>query len=243
MTTYLSRYLNGEYKRVWDELYAQGEAVQYGPILSDADAVATETMLRVRTNIERITDRLYSLGYVFGTYPDGQTEIYGYGKPYCQPKSNIENEIYKFEQLEGVGSLPLSLKLFWQIVGDVDWMGYHPLWPAYSDPLVVYPLNAVRSDYEDWRASVNEGDVEAGRFGLQISPDYFHKDNVSGGAPYTIFVPNKSIDAVLEYERHQTTFVNHLRICFACGGFPGVEWHNGGIPKVIKELSDELLPI
>ena len=243
MTTFLDRYLRGECKRVWDELYIQGEAIQQEPLLSDAVAVATETMLRVRTNIERITARLHSLGYAFGTYPDGHTKIYGYTQPHHQPKRNIEKEIAEFEQLEGVGKLPLSLKLFWQTVGNVDWMGYHPHWPAYSDPLVVYSIEVAKSEYGDWRYAVDEGDVEAGQFGIPIAPDYFHKDNVSGGAPYTIFVPNAAIDAVIEYERHQTTFVNYLRICFAHGGFPGVEWHNGDIPKLMAELSDELLPI
>ncbi len=126
MTKFLNRYLHGEYKRVWDELYAQGEAIYEEPLLEDAVAVAKETMLRVRTNIERLTARLYSIGYIFGTYPDGDTKIYGYTHPHHLPKSNIEKEIAEFEQLDGVGKLPLSLKLFWQIVGDVDWMGYHP---------------------------------------------------------------------------------------------------------------------
>lgn len=243
MTTFLDRYLYGEYKQVWDELYAQGEAIHQESLLEDAVAVAEETMLRVRTNIELITARLYSLGYAFGTYPDGHTKIYGYTQPHHQPKRNIEKEIAEFEQLEGVGKLPLSVKLFWQIVGDVDWMGYHPLLPEYSDPLVVYPIDAARSEYEDWRYAVNELDIEAEQFGIPIAPDYFHKDNVSGGSPYSILVPNASIDAVLAYERHQTTFVNYLRICFAYGGFPGVEWHNGDLPKIMAELSDKLLPI
>jgi hypothetical protein len=243
MTTFLDRYLHGEYERVWDELYAKGEAVQQEPLLKDAVSVARETMLRVHTNVEQITARLYSLGYAFGIYPDGRTKIYGYSQPHQKPKRNIEKEIAEFEQLEGVGKVPLSLKFFWQLVGDVDWMGYHPLWPTYSDPLVVYPIEAARSEYEDWRYAVDEGDVEAGQFGIPIAPDYFHKDNVSGGAAYTVFVPNAAIDAVLEYERHQTTFVNYLRISFAHGGFPGIEWHNGDIPKIMTELSDELLPI
>ena len=243
MTTFLDRYLQGEYERVWDELSAQGEAIYQEPLFDDAVAVAKETMLRVRKNIERITDRLYSLGYAFGTYPDGHTKIYGYTQPHHPPKENIDKEISDFEQLEGIGKFPFSLRLFWQIVGDVDWMGYHPLWPAYSDPLVVYPIEAARSDYEDWRYAVNEGDVEAGQFGASIAPDYFHKDNVSGGAPYTILVPNPAIDGVLEYERHQTTFVNYLRICFAYGGFPGCQWHNRDIPKIMAQLSDGLLPI
>jgi hypothetical protein len=211
--------------------------------LDDAVAVVQETMLRVRENIKEITARLYTLGYAFGTYPDGITKIYGYPQPHNPPKANIKREILEFEQLEGVGKLPLSLSMFWEIVGDVDWMGYHPLWPPYSDPLVVDPIEAARSEYEDWHYAVNEGDVEAGQFGIPIAPDYFHKDNVSGGAPYTILVPNAAIDAVLEYERHQTTFVNYLRICFAHGGFPGVEWHSGEIPKMVADLSDGLLAI
>ena len=242
MTTFLDRYLHGEYRRVWDELYAQGEAIHKEPLLEDSAAVAKETMLRVRTNIECITTRLYSIGYVFGIYPDRHTKIYGYTQPHHLPTRNIERDLAEFEQLEGVSKLPLSLKFFWQIVGDVDWMGFHPLWPEYSDPLVVYSLESARSGYEDWRCAVLDGDIEAGQFGIPIAPDYFHKDNVSGGSPYTILVPNAAIDAVLEYERHQTTFVNYLRICFAHGGFSGVQWQTGNIPKIMAELADDLLP-
>ncbi len=243
MPTFLDRYLQGEYEQVWDDLYAEDQAIYQEPLFHDAVAVVQETMLRVRKNVERITARLYAIGYAFDTYRDGHTKIYGYTQPHHPPIVNIGNEISEFEQLEGVGKLPLSLKLFWQIVGDVDWMGYHPLWPAYSDPLVVYPIEAARSDYEDWCYAVDERGAEAGRFGIQIAPDYIHKDNESGGSPYTIFVPNAAIDGVLEYERHQTTFVNYLRICFAHGGFPGIHRHNGDISKIVAKLSDGLLPI
>jgi hypothetical protein len=243
MPTFLDRYLQGEYEQVWDDLYAQGEAIYQESLFHDAVAVAQETMLRVRKNIEQITARLYTIGYAFGTYPDGHTKIFGYTQPHHTPKVNIGKEISEFEQLHCVGKLPLSLKLFWQIVGDVDWMGYHPLWPVYSDPLVVYPIDAAKSDYKDWHYAMNEGDAEAGRFEIPIAPDYFHKDNVSGGSPYTILVPNGAIDGVLEYERHKTTFVNYLRICFAHGGFSGVHRHDQDIPKLITKLSDGLLPI
>jgi hypothetical protein len=90
---------------------------------------------------------------------------------------------------------------------------------------------------------VNEGDAEAGLFEVIIAPDYLHKDNVSGGLPYSILVPNAAIDGVLEYERHQTTFVNYLRICFAHGGFSGANWCNGNTSKLVEQLSDGLLPI
>jgi hypothetical protein len=243
MSSFLERYLQGEHERVWDELYARGDAIYEEPLFEDAVAVVQKTMFRVRKNINEITARLHTLGYAFGTYPDGHTNIYGYTQPHNPPKENIDKEILEFEQLKGVGKLPLSLSLFWQIVGDVDWMGYHPLWPAYSDPLVVYPIEAAISDYEDWRYAVNEGDAEAGQFGIPIAPDYFHKDNVSGGSPYQISVPNAGIDGILEHERHQTTFVNYLRICFAQGGFPGIKWYVGDIPQMMTQLSDGLLPI
>jgi hypothetical protein len=34
-------------------------------------------------------------------------------------------------------------------------------------------------------------------------------------------VPNAGVDGLLLWERHQTTFVNYLRIAFRCAGCPG----------------------
>jgi hypothetical protein len=74
---------------------------------------------------------------------------------------------------------------------------------------------------------------------MPIAPDNYHKNNVSGGPPYSIIVPNKAIDAKLENEWHTTTFVNYLRICFRHGGFPG----RGSLPINLVELTRDLLPI
>jgi len=90
---------------------------------------------------------------------------------------------------------------------------------------------------------IREGDVEAGKFGIIIAPDLYHKDNVSGGAPYSIEVPNRTIDGLLLNERNETYFVNYLRMSFKYGGFPGMQWHKGGIAKEILELANDLLPI
>jgi hypothetical protein len=56
-----------------------------------------------------------------------------------------------------------------------------------------------------------------------IAPDEYHKDNVSGGAPDEIHLPNSAMDAELENEWHETSFVEYLRVCFKWGGFPGFE--------------------
>jgi hypothetical protein len=40
---------------------------------------------------------------------------------------------------------------------------------------------------------------------------------------YEIEVPCACADTTLLYERHETTFVNYLRICLRWAGFPGWE--------------------
>ena len=68
---YLERYLQGEHERTWAELQELGPAVRQEPVYSEARAVADETMRRVRRNCERLIDRLRSMDYRLGTYPDG----------------------------------------------------------------------------------------------------------------------------------------------------------------------------
>ena len=63
--TYFERYQSGEHAAVWDELVALGEGVRHPLYLVDATAVATETMRRVRHNIEILISRLAEMGYRF----------------------------------------------------------------------------------------------------------------------------------------------------------------------------------
>lgn len=58
MPSYLKRYVAGDYEDVWSELMALGEGVHLPPVLRDAEAVATETMRRVRDNVEMLISRL-----------------------------------------------------------------------------------------------------------------------------------------------------------------------------------------
>ncbi len=159
------------------------------------------------------------------------------------PLDDIREKIAEYEALEGIGVFPLSLRVFWEVVGSVDFTGYHPLWPRFSDPLILFPVESIDGDYPSWREGVEAGDIEAGPFEVAIAPDYFHKDNISGGAPYSMRVPNDAIDGILEYERHETTLVDYLRICFRYGGFPGLEFHKGEIPGEISGLSEGLMAI
>jgi hypothetical protein len=168
-------------------------------------------MRRVRRNCERIISRLHKLGYVFGTFPDGTRRSYR-AEPLTLPSNQMQSD---YKELESeAGPLPLSLITFWQEVGAVDMVGMHPSWPDGLDPLVVDPPEGALSFLDD------EGeDIFVG-----LAPDDLHKDNISGGDPYGLQLPNSSADFPFMYERHNLLFVPYLRLAILrWGGFPGLE--------------------
>ncbi len=224
--SYLERYRAGDCERVWTELVGMGEAVRRAAVLADAVAVARETMARCRSNIERLRERLLKLGYQFKEP----------AQAFVPPRKDVLQQIAGLESR--VGPLPLSLCAWYEIVGSVDFRGSHPAWRVeYPDPLFVAPADYIL-EYDDenwWR----------GRYRVYIAPDPLHKEDVSGGPPCTIFLPNATVDAPVEQERHNTTFVDYLRTCFRWGGFLG--WDESP-PKIrpsdaLSELSGGLQPI
>ena len=219
---YLERYHNGEYEQVWSDLQALGPAVCQEPHYSLAREVAGETMRRVRRNCERIVSRLRFAGYVFGTFPDGSTGYYTNG-PLVAPSKATRADLAELEQR--AGPLPISLVAFWQEVGTVDLVGMHPLWPDGLDPLVVYEPEGAISDLDNWELLVEEGEEDgSGRFEASLAPDDLHKDNISGGNPYSVALPDPSADFVLLNERHGLLFVPYLRLAILrWGGFPGLD--------------------
>lgn len=217
---YLERYHNGEHEQVWSDLQALGPAVRHEPHYSLACGVASETMRRVRRNCERIISRLSAAGYVFGLYPDGSRGYYTEGS--LVPPSDATRA--DCAQLEAqVGPLPLSLAAFWQEVGSIDLVGMHRAWPKLLDPLVVYPPEAALSDLDEREESEGEDD-DLGQYEASLAPDDLHKDNISGGSPYSVALPDPSADFVLLNERHELLFVPYLRLAILrWGGFPGLD--------------------
>jgi hypothetical protein len=231
---YLERYRNGEYEQVWDELRALGPAVRDEPHYSQAREVAAETMRRVRRNCELLVTRLRSLGYIFGTYPDGSTGYYTEGP--LVPLTDA-NRAEMFELEEEAGPLPLSLVAFWKEVGSVDFVGMHPDWPNGLDPLVVIPPEGALSLlYEE------DGDDESTKWFAGLSPDDIHKDNESGGDPYGVALPNSSADFEFVGECHNLPFVSYLRMAILrWGGLPGLD-HSSVEVEPLAELVAGLEP-
>jgi hypothetical protein len=210
---YFQRYMNGEYEQVWNDLLTMGSTVREEPHWAEAQQVAAEMMARVRRNCEKIIARLDQMGYDFTRYPDGSRR-YGDMPPHTSPSDEMQDAQMELE--DTTGPLPLSLTAFWNGVGAVDLVGMHPDWPDGLDPLVVDPpegaLAWIYDAYEDEEAFA------------ALAPDDLHKDNVSGGDPYGLTLPQPAVDFVFENEPHGLNFVDYLRLALLrWGGFPGLD--------------------
>lgn len=222
---------------MWDELLAHGDAVRNLPFRDDAEAVARETMLRVRRNVENLVAGLKRHGFEFGRYPDGEV-VPGYAGPLVPPSKHVESELNEIESLVG-GPLPLALVAFWRYVGSVNLVGAYPDWPDGSDPLWVDPPAATIDEFPNW-LDRKAFDPDERAFGAQIAPDSLHKDNVSGGLPYEILLPNAAIDGELSNEGSGLYFVEYLRQALDWGGFPGFASDPDGMPAWLDKLSERV---
>lgn len=235
------RYERGDRVGVWTEMTSLGEGLG-SEDRQEASRVARRTMRRARRNIERLVELLPSVGYVFDMR-DGQAVF----EP---PSLTITEEL---DHLEGeVGVLPISLRCWYEEVGRVNLVGHHPGWNfEYHDPIVVdAPVDFVLAEYGAWQEGRGTERGQGG-FTIAVAPDFLHKANYSGGPPYELEVPNSGVDGPLRWERHQTTFVNYLRIAFRWAGCPG--WDRDVlderqapsvlVPAVLGEVAAELLPI
>jgi hypothetical protein len=243
--TYLERYLNGDHEQVWADLRQLGGLVRSEPLLSDALAVAHETMRRVKYNIEALYERLKVLDYQFHAPQEA----------IVPPAPDVGKKIIHLE--DQIGGLPLSLRAWYEIVGGVNFSGSHPKLSYHSeldygkanrnqilsDPLWVWSIEMILKEGIYW-----------GNESVLISPDSYGKGAVSGGGPYILDMPNPSMDGLLRFEAHNTTFVNYLRISFLWGGFPGFDlavlpakfrvYDESDIPKgILASLTDGFLPI
>jgi hypothetical protein len=206
-----ARYEAGDHHAVWGELIAAGDSVR-GELQSEALEVVRLTMTRVRRNVERLVAELTSHGFQFGLYPDGEV-VPAYPGPLLPPQPEDDATVRELETLTG-GTVPLSIYGFWKWVGSVCLVGYAQGWPQYADPLWVEGPEASLIEFPDW-----EADDEP--FGIVIAPDVLHKDNISGGSPYDLAVPNAGIDGVLRNHASEYYFIDYLREALAWGGFPG----------------------
>lgn len=223
---WLARYLDGERDVVRHELRQLGARVRDPAFAGEAQAVCDEMARRARRNIEVLVERLLEQGYRFHANDDEGTPA----QPLTEPGPAAEAFVTWLEQT--FGPVPMVVSSWVRIVGDVWLVGTHPDWEtsAAADPLVVevagsrYPGNDVRTylldELEQWREH-----PEGRPFQLPVAPDHLQKDNVSGGAPYGLVLPDGCADAIIVTDTAMS-FVSYLQHVFDSGGFPRSSGHD-----------------
>lgn len=217
---WVGRYLDGERDVVWHELRQLGARVQEPAYASEAQAVCDEMAQRARHNVAVLVDRLFEQGYRFHEN-DGTGAS---AEPLSGPSRNADDFLAWLT--DAFGCIPMALSSWVRIVGDVWLVGTHPRWEtsASADPLVVevaglrYPGQDIRpylmDELNQWR------EVPGGApFQLPVAPDHLHKNNVSGGAPYGVVLPDGCADAFIVTDVGMP-FVSYLQRAFGKGGFP-----------------------
>lgn len=231
----LARYMAGEHVAVTDALDAAGDlpAEQREEALAVADAL----MARVRDNCLLLAQRLHAMSYRFSVYCDPY-EDGGPSDPRTPPDGTLKRDLGNVRAL--AGPLPVTLEAFWRVVGGVALTGCHPDFPDMLDPLVIFPPAVI---LDELRGGVDLRDDSL--LEVPLSPDDYHKDNVSGGAPYGLLLPQAGFDFELRNERLPAPrFVPYLRrVILDCGGFAALTWDEAARGKVpVQALTRDLVP-
>ena len=226
MTLY-DRYIKGQTEEVYQDIAALKQTAFLPGNIREIEKVLTETFHRVAYNLDIIYSELQNINYLFKTEFE-----YNFQRPLHKPLSDTESLLTVLDKaVESYGFVPLSLKFFYRIVGGVNfgwdyetskdfmWRMADPIQVASLDDLV----NEVTDD--DWKENMEDyfSDDKDGTVFLELAADDLHKDNVSGGPPYSLDITKSpSIDSKFRNEPNETTFINYLRICFKYCGFPGL---------------------
>ncbi|GCF11759.1 hypothetical protein [Dictyobacter arantiisoli] len=128
MLHFYEQYQQGYYQEVYDDLLALQDQIYKPSLYEDASAIMRSIMQRVRINTERIMQRLPNIGFVYSKglarhfTTEHEKEVYEKTFPLFQPpKSDVQEQVALLEQLSG--SLPLSLRFFYEEVGYVNFVG------------------------------------------------------------------------------------------------------------------------
>ncbi len=236
-----------EKQRAWQAISADDE--------SAIRAMASESFAKCADGLTILSENLRKIGY---TWVSSESI----------PVHELEENIQHIEVQTGL-FVPKILVEFWKRVGGLSfvdletyqhvgfWDKHQIIAPkGFADGLHVDACNKewaayICQDYEDWKTYQRQDASET--FLLSLSPDGFHKDNISGGMPYGVFAESswKPIWQYFEWSgtEHPVTafadppdFLSYLRTTILeCAGFPALL----GIPAfdTIKEKLLEGVPI
>ena len=191
-----------------------------------------ERIISVGKSLDRLVRRLNKLGY----------EFYDRAEALPGPAPDTEAVIERIER--EVGELPAAIKLFWRLVGSVNFIGAHSHWSGceYPGPIVVFPPARASAELNDFLCDKVQRLAHNFQYRVPIAPDALHKQNVSGGMWYNLSVPAVLDDPPLNDERHAVTFVGYLELAVRWGGFPGLDRcpeHNWPLRDLVGDRASE----
>jgi hypothetical protein len=238
----VARYGRGEHEAVWQELREHASIT--GDLRMEALALGHETMKRVAQAADVVANRLAKRGWQALS-----------GALRTTPHREDSRIVARIEAITGA-PLPPSLLAFWEVVGGIDFVWNYQQRAAppdldvgvdldQMDPLAVEPPRTVSYLFEEWEDACSGVDAELiDPFHLDLAPDYLHKADISGGAPYGIELPFAGADPVFVNEAHELPFVDYLRLAFRWGGFPRLERHadRPDVQAFVAEMSRDLEP-
>jgi hypothetical protein len=245
---WLDRYERGERGEVWHELRQLGARVREPGLVEEARLVCDAMARRARFNVELVVSRLTEQGYRFHTNDAEQQPVV----PFVPATASADEHAEWLEHT--FGPVPLTLLSWVRLVGDVWLVGTHPegARSAGADPLVLElegtrygPSTTMRESLEEERVvwqELSAEDPDQGPFVLPLAPDRLHKDDVSGGGPYGIVLPDGCADGLFVAETTMP-FVSYLNWVFAHGGFPYTAGSDSRWWRVRTGLAQDLLPL
>jgi len=217
---------------------------------SEISRMALESLSNCAKSIAVLSRNLKKIGY-------------GWVSSTSVPANELEANIRMIEAKTGL-SVPKILVMFWKTVGGISFVDLERyrhvnFWHQHSitspqgfaDGLHVYSCNRewasyICDEYEEWQDDDQQAEAET--FLLELSPDGYHKDDISGGEPYGVFGESawKPIWQNFEWAgvakpatvlADPPDFLSYLRTTvLECAGFPGLL----GIPA-FDSLRNELL--
>ncbi len=188
-----------------------------------------------------------------------EDEIYFYWR---EEWSNMTDHLDEIEHL--LGPLPLSIRLWYQEIGGVNFYGYYAPWAKLyqnagldlpeiapwrlmsgCDPLMIYPLDSAHL------ATIQRKYRSGSRLVFEFAPNRNFKDFTEDEeTPYQFSLPDRNMDVKLAIAHNEfpalpsgTTFVQYLRISILkWAGFPGMaEWPNPPVEDLAL-LTRDLIP-
>ncbi len=211
----VTRYRDGDHRGVWRDLGAVAHLDDRWR--AEAEQVAALTMERVRQNAVNLTAALQARGWPVTV-----------AKALPGPAADVEDRLLELEQITG-SAVPPALAAYWRIVGTIDlvprdtWDGPFPAGVpeelTIADPLEIVDRGLAFA-VERWQDKTKNLHPElTGPMKIAIAADHLHKANISGGAPYSVRLPDTGADPLVRDEEHGLTFTDYLRHAFAGKGF------------------------